>query len=91
MELKELIKNLARALKKNRIKYMIIGGQAVLIYGEPRMTKDIDITIGLDISGLEKLKKIIKELNLKSNNFDDFHKYRFYDGIKLEMFNDFVS
>jgi len=25
MELKELIKNLARALKKNRIKYMIIG------------------------------------------------------------------
>lgn len=65
MELKELIKNLARALKKNRIKYMIIGGQAVLIYGEPRMTKDIDITIGLDISGLEKLKKIIKELNLK--------------------------
>jgi len=65
MELKELIKNLARALKKNRIKYMIIGGQAVLIYGEPRMTKDIDITIGLDINGLEKLKKIIKELNLK--------------------------
>jgi predicted nucleotidyltransferase len=44
---------------------MIIGGQAVLIYGEPRMTKDIDITIGLDINGLEKLKKIIKELNLK--------------------------
>jgi predicted nucleotidyltransferase len=65
MELKELIKNLARALKKNRIKYMIIGGQAVLIYGEPRMTIDIDITIGLDINGLEKLKKIIKELNLK--------------------------
>ena len=26
---------------------MVIGGQAVLIYGEPRLTKDIDITIGL--------------------------------------------
>lgn len=26
---------------------MIIGGQAVLRYGEPRLTKDIDVTIGL--------------------------------------------
>jgi hypothetical protein len=25
---------------------MIIGGQAVLLYGEPRLTKDIDITLG---------------------------------------------
>jgi CRISPR-associated protein Cmr5 len=31
------------------------------------------------------------QYDLKSNSFDDFHKYRFYDGIKLEMFNDFVS
>jgi len=25
---------------------MVIGGQAVLLYGEPRLTKDIDITLG---------------------------------------------
>jgi hypothetical protein len=24
---------------------MIIGGQAVLLYGEPRLTRDIDITV----------------------------------------------
>lgn len=28
---------------------MIIGGQAVMVYGEPRLTKDIDITLGVDI------------------------------------------
>jgi len=29
--------------------------------------------------------------NLKHSNFDDFHKYRFYDGIKSGLFKDFVS
>ena len=38
-----------------------------------------------------ELKDVKNQFNLKSNNFDDFHKYRFYDGIKLEMFKDFVS
>lgn len=27
---------------------MIIGGQAVLLYGEPRLTRYIDITLGID-------------------------------------------
>jgi len=35
---------------------MVIGGQAVFLYGEPRMTKDIDITLGMGIDGLRRLK-----------------------------------
>ncbi len=31
---------------------MVIGGQAVLLYGEPRLTKDIDITLGADLTRL---------------------------------------
>lgn len=31
---------------------MVIGGQAMLLYGEPRLTKEIDITLGVDLSGL---------------------------------------
>lgn len=42
MELKRLIKRIAKVLDKEKIPYMIIGGQAVLIYGELRLTKDID-------------------------------------------------
>ncbi len=66
MELKELLKSVARELKKENIDYMIIGGQAVLVYGEPRLTKDIDITVGLNINGLEKILKIAKKLKFKS-------------------------
>ena len=41
-----LIVKIAEELKKADLSYMIIGGQAVLLYGTPRLTKDIDITLG---------------------------------------------
>jgi hypothetical protein len=43
---------------------MIIGGQAVLIYGEPRMTRDIDITLGVGIDELNKIKQVITKIGL---------------------------
>ncbi|MBX0313033.1 MAG: type III-B CRISPR module-associated protein Cmr5 [Sulfurihydrogenibium sp.] len=38
-----------------------------------------------------ELKDFGNQYNLKSDNFNDFHKYRFYNGIKSDLFNDFVS
>ena len=37
-----LIARVARALDQRAIPFMIIGGQAVLLHGEPRLTLDID-------------------------------------------------
>ncbi|MBU1076877.1 MAG: nucleotidyltransferase [Spirochaetes bacterium] len=62
---KELISTTGKILDKNNIPYMIIGGQAVLLYGEPRMTKDIDITLGADTEKLPHLLDIIKKIPLK--------------------------
>jgi hypothetical protein len=36
---------------------MVIGGQAVLLHGESRLTRDIDITLGVDASRLEKVRE----------------------------------
>ncbi|MBU0544452.1 MAG: nucleotidyl transferase AbiEii/AbiGii toxin family protein [Proteobacteria bacterium] len=61
-------KTLARigaSLQKAEIPYMIIGGQAVLLYGEPRLTRDIDITIGINTDRLETLLAIVLDLSLK--------------------------
>ena len=44
---------------------MVIGGQAVLLYGEPRLTKDIDITLGIGVKELNKIKKIVSIIGLK--------------------------
>jgi len=65
MELKKLIEKIAKEFEKHKIDYMIIGGQAVLIYGEPRLTKDIDITIGANIDKYWDILNIVQNLNLK--------------------------
>jgi hypothetical protein len=40
---------------------MVIGGQAVLLHGEPRLTRDIDITLGVDTSALNALLDIVRD------------------------------
>lgn len=62
----QLLEKTAQELLKQRIPYMIIGGQAVLVYGEPRLTKDVDITLGIGIEGLDKIKDIVETLAFKS-------------------------
>jgi hypothetical protein len=61
-----LLKKIALQLKGASIPYMVIGGQAVLVYGEPRLTRDIDIILGMGVDGLDRVKKIIKAIGLKS-------------------------
>jgi len=63
---KKLLKKIANELNNNNIPYMVIGGQAVLLYGEPRLTKDIDIALGIGIDGLKDINSIIQKLNLKT-------------------------
>lgn len=61
----QLLIAIGRALDAASIPYMVIGGQAVLIYGEPRLTRGIDVTIGIDASGLDRLLIIVRTLGLE--------------------------
>ena len=60
-----LLAKIATALNKAEIPYMVIGGQAVLLYGEPRLTKDIDITLGVDLDNLPKVIDMVKSIDLQ--------------------------
>lgn len=59
-----LLGRISRQLRLAKIPYMVIGGQAVLLYGEPRLTKDIDITLGVGIEAFEKIKGSVSRLGL---------------------------
>ena len=59
----EILARIASVLSRENLPYMVIGGQAVLLYGEPRLTKDIDITLGINIDRLDEMLKIVKELS----------------------------
>ena len=53
---------------------MIIGGQAVLLYGTPRLTRDIDITVGLDTDKFNVIEKVCGDssLNILPEKPEDF-------------------
>lgn len=76
MSHQEIIVKLAQLLKNNKIPYMLIGGQAVLLHGMARLTQDIDITLGVDVDKLGLMKKILKggDLLIPDNVDDDFIK-----------------
>jgi hypothetical protein len=61
----ELLKNIAVALDAGGFPYMVIGGQAVLVYGEPRLTKDIDITVGASLDRLTALVRLVETVDLE--------------------------
>ena len=69
-----LLVDLAKALDRAGIPYMVIGGQAVLVYGEPRLTRDIDITLGIAPDALPQVLTVAKEVNLHIlvDNPEDF-------------------
>ncbi len=60
-----LIERVALALDQNGLPYMIIGGQAVLLYGEPRLTRDIDIALGVGLDGLPRVLSATRDAGLE--------------------------
>jgi predicted nucleotidyltransferase len=61
----EILSRIGTSLNKHSLPYMIIGGQAVLLYGEPRLTRDIDITLGVNVDRMNELLDVVQELSLK--------------------------
>ncbi|MFI5144852.1 MAG: nucleotidyltransferase [Ignavibacteria bacterium] len=64
MELNKILECLAESFEKAKIPYMVVGGQAVLVYGEPRLTNDVDFNLGIGPQDADKLLNIGKELGL---------------------------
>ena len=55
---------LSRALDGGDLPFMVIGGQAVLVHGQPRLTQDIDVTLGVEPDHLDKVLEICEQLEL---------------------------
>ncbi len=74
-------KELLRIFEKHKIRYLIVGGYAVMKYSEPRFTKDLDVLIATDQDNAESVYLALKEFGAPLENLtsDDFaHKGYFY-------------
>ncbi len=50
------------AMKKNMVRYMVVGGYACALNGHMRMTEDVDLLLDSDVSNLERAIKSVHEL-----------------------------
>ena len=74
-------RELLKIFEKHKIRYLIVGGYAVMKYSEPRFTKDLDVFIATDQDNAEGVYSALKEFGapLKNLTSDDFaHKGYFY-------------
>jgi len=59
-----LLARLTEELTHRQLPFMLIGGQAVLLHGRPRLTEDIDITLGIGPAELPALLAASDALHL---------------------------
>jgi len=54
-------KDLLSILAKHEVRYLVIGGYAVMLYSEPRWTKDLDLWIATDPANANAVFNALKE------------------------------
>lgn len=57
--------DLFRALEKEAVRYLLVGGVAVNLHGAERMTMDVDLMLGLDAENLQRFLAAAAALRLK--------------------------
>jgi len=74
-------KELLKIFEKHKIRYLIVGGYAVMKYSEPRFTKDLDVLIAADQNNAKSVYLALKEFGAPLENLspEDFaHEGHFY-------------
>ncbi|MCI0650258.1 MAG: hypothetical protein L0Z55_00095 [Planctomycetes bacterium] len=62
---KSAIERIAEIFFRNGVEFLIVGGQAELLFGSPRITYDVDLCYRRTASNLERLAQALVELNPK--------------------------
>lgn len=53
--------DLFKAFNEHKIRYLVVGGQAVIFYSEPRYTKDMDVWVPPELNDAETVYKALKK------------------------------
>jgi predicted nucleotidyltransferase len=56
---------LFRALEREQVRYLLVGGVAVNLHGAERMTMDVDLMLGLDQENLARFLRAARTLGLR--------------------------
>lgn len=59
-KIKEILETVTDYLNKNNIDYVFVGGIAVIVYGNPRTTVDLDLIVRLNEKEIETFSKYLQ-------------------------------
>jgi hypothetical protein len=59
------IESLFEALTQRDVRYVVVGGVAVVLHGHPRLTADVDLAIDLDPEPLAHTMQVLTELGFE--------------------------
>ena len=76
------MRRVLRKLWEEKVRYILVGGLAMNLWGIPRTTADIDILLDLSTENLKKFLGAMKKLNLKLKQ--PFDESSILDGEKKE-------
>jgi len=71
-QLPDDFKDFIQYLNSNEVRYLLIGGWAVGLYGNPRATKDIDFLVSIDNENLGKLQKALFDFGSPAIDIEHF-------------------
>lgn len=69
-KIEEILKLVCNFLNESNVEYVIVGGMAVLFYGNPRTTMDIDYVIQLTDKDIPILVKFLQENGFYADEYD---------------------
>jgi hypothetical protein len=87
LDLEDFIKTVIWCLEESKIKYVLVGGVAAIIYGRPRTTTDVDIVVdNVNIDDIKRLEKVLKAhgFSLQENEILDAVNERSHCSIFLK-------
>ena len=71
-QLPDDFKDFIRYLNSNEVRYLLVGGWAVGMYGNPRATKDIDFLVANNSDNLAKLQKALLDFGSPPVDMEHF-------------------
>jgi predicted nucleotidyltransferase len=73
-QLPDDFKEFLKCLNGNKVRYLLIGGWAVGVHANPRLTADMDLLIGIDEKNIDGIIAALTEFGIKGAQPDFFKK-----------------
>ena len=74
IELNRDFKDLLQSLNSKNVRYLLIGGYAVILHRHPRLTNDLDIVVARDPANIELCVEALREFGFETVSTESFAK-----------------